>query len=316
MANDIVPVQGIGQRLSAGDRRELFKIEMSGLVLNRFREKSVFLDRHTVIGIDSGKGARVDAIGEGVALYHTPGMDLSQSGNNIPHDAFEILVDAKLIAPIYIDEIEEAMNHYPVRERYALKLADALARVYDQSIAATGILAARHAARVPGGFGGSVIYNATFKTDPAALYSGIVDASVALDLKSVDSAGRVMIMRPEYHAVLLQNLNVINNDFNARGSIAEGEVIRLAGFEIIKSITMPNSDVTGTYNNKYDVDATNTVALAMSKETVGTVQLKGLATEMEWDKDRQATFMAAKFCLGHGVLRPETAVELRGEVAP
>ena len=36
-----------------------------------------------------------------------------------------------------------------------------------------------------------------------------------------------------------------------------------------------------------------------------------LAVESEYDIRRQGTLMVAKYAMGHGVLRPESAVELR-----
>jgi hypothetical protein len=35
-----------------------------------------------------------------------------------------------------------------------------------------------------------------------------------------------------------------------------------------------------------------------------------LAVEMEYDMRRQGTLIVAKYALGHGILRPESAVEL------
>ena len=43
---------------------------------------------------------------------------------------------------------------------------------------------------------------------------------------------------------------------------------------------------------------------------VGTVKLLDLATESEYQIERQATLFAAKYAMGHGVLRPECAVEV------
>ena len=48
----------------------------------------------------------------------------------------------------------------------------------------------------------------------------------------------------------------------------------------------------------------------MHKGAVGTVKLMDLSTEAAYDIRRQGHLMVAKYAVGHGVLRPESAVEL------
>lgn len=59
------------------------------------------------------------------------------------------------------------------------------------------------------------------------------------------------------------------------------------------------------------MDASNTVALVAHPSAVGTVKLMDLATEMEYQINRQGTLLVAKYAVGHGVLRPEAAVQLK-----
>ena len=48
--------------------------------------------------------------------------------------------------------------------------------------------------------------------------------------------------------------------------------------------------------------------LCGTKEAIGTVKLLDLATESEYQIERQGTLFVAKYAMGHGVLRPECAV--------
>jgi hypothetical protein len=48
----------------------------------------------------------------------------------------------------------------------------------------------------------------------------------------------------------------------------------------------------------------------MHKGAVGTVKLMDLSAEAAYDIRRQGHLMVAKYAVGHGVLRPESAVEL------
>ena len=50
--------------------------------------------------------------------------------------------------------------------------------------------------------------------------------------------------------------------------------------------------------------------LAGTKEAIGTVKLLDLATESEYQIQRQGTLFVAKYAMGHGVLRPECAVKV------
>lgn len=310
---NITTLASPGAKLNGADRLALFRIELAGLVLDAFNQKCVFRDKHTVIGLEHGKGTRIDALGEAGSIYHTPGTDLSASGNSIKHDAFEIMVDAKLISHLYLDEVEEAMNHFELRQRYANKLGTALAKAYDTNIARCAILAARRVARVPDGFGGTVLKSVLFNSDVEVLTKGLFDAQVIFDEKDVPEDQRYCVLRPRFYSMMAQNLNLINNLYGGTGSIAEGNVVKVAGFTLIKSNNVPNAVVTNSYKNKYDGDFSKSVAVCMTEEAVGTVQLKGLATETTWDHNRQATFVAAKFVVGHDVMRPECAVELRAE---
>ena len=50
--------------------------------------------------------------------------------------------------------------------------------------------------------------------------------------------------------------------------------------------------------------------IAGTKEAIGTVKLLDLATESDYQIERQGSLFVAKYAMGHGVLRPECAVEV------
>ena len=73
------------------------------------------------------------------------------------------------------------------------------------------------------------------------------------------------------------------------------------------------SAVTGE-NNTYHGNFSTTVALVMQKSAIGTVKLMDLAVERtsgDFEIMYQGTLMAAKYAMGHGILRPECAVEIK-----
>ena len=65
------------------------------------------------------------------------------------------------------------------------------------------------------------------------------------------------------------------------------------------------------FASKYTVNGSDTKALIIQKQALGTVQLMDMATEMEYDIRRQGTLAVSKMAVGHGVLRPECIIELR-----
>jgi hypothetical protein len=64
-------------------------------------------------------------------------------------------------------------------------------------------------------------------------------------------------------------------------------------------------------NARYAGDFSKTIGLIMHRSAVGTVKLMDLSTEADYDMRRQGTLMVAKYAVGHGILRPESAVELQ-----
>ena len=67
-------------------------------------------------------------------------------------------------------------------------------------------------------------------------------------------------------------------------------------------------------NNTYNGDFSNVKALVMQKQAIGTVKLMDLAVERtsgDFEVMYQGTLMAAKYAMGHGILRPECAVEIK-----
>ena len=64
-------------------------------------------------------------------------------------------------------------------------------------------------------------------------------------------------------------------------------------------------------SNPQAVNLSNYVCLVSHPSAVGTVKLMDLAVESDYDIRRQGTLMVAKYAMGHGVLRPESAVGIK-----
>jgi len=226
-------------------------------------------------------------------------------------------------------------NHYDVRSIYAKELGKALAKRFDIATMKTLFAAAGGTSPI-GGNGGTEVSGAD--TSSA---SGLVDALYAvarsLDEKDAPDEGRFAILTPSQYYTLLTADNVaINKDTGGVASVANGSIARVAGINLFKSNHLDsvinlgnvasgsassdstaNNDVFGASGEGYEGDfsalsgtASAKGFLAGTKESIGTVKLLDLATESEYQIQRQGTLFVAKYAMGHGVLRPECAVKV------
>jgi hypothetical protein len=296
-----------GQVNLAGDVDALFLKVFSGEVLTAFHRDNVFLDKSMVRTISSGKSAQFPAVGTITAAYHTPGTELV--GTTVPAAERNITIDDLLVAQAFIANIDEAKNHYDVRSIYSDEAGKVLAETMDRNLAQVGVLAARASATITGGNGGSVLTNATYGSDSTVLAAGIFTAAQTLDEKNVGKE-RSVFLRPAQYYLLAQNTTVINQWYGGQGAISDGTVLKVAGIEIVKTNALPNSNV-ATGPAAYQGNFATTVGLVMHKSAIGTVKLLDLATESEYDIRRQGTLIVAKYAVGHGILRPESAIELK-----
>ncbi len=302
----------LGAINGGSDKDELFLKVFAGEVLTAFAEKNVLLEKTTVRAISNGKSAQFPVTGNFTAAYHTPGNEIL--GESMNHAERVITIDDLLISNTFIANIDEAKNHYDIRANYSRKLGEALANTADKQMFQVSVLAARSAATVSGGNGGSRIVDADFLTSSDDLIAGLFAAAQSFDEKDVPEDERYAFVRPAQYYALAQNTKVLNKDWGGAGAYADGKVLRIAGLTIVATNHLPSTNITtGTQAGtatRYAVDARTTAALVMQKEAIGTVKLLDLAMESEYDIRRQGTLMVAKYAMGHGILRPECAIEL------
>lgn len=349
-------VSRVGQSNLTGDERALFLKVFSGEVMETFQKENKTGGRITERTIASGKSAQFPVTGVASALYHEVGTNILDPANGllnqIEHGEKVINIDNKLIAPITISDVDEALNHYEIRSTYSSEVAYALADRYDQVNIKVGIAAARTTATLTRDgdriFGGTRIFSdavggsegaddknlgigASFTTG-IQLAEALHQAKAVFDRKNIPVQGRVAFVTPEDHALLVKDfpsnfpLNpVLNTDVGGQGSYAMGSLGYIAGFEICMTNNLPNgqdlsgvttgdgasnNDVFGANGSGYNGDFTNTRILCMHKSAVGVVKLRDLSTEMDWKSEYQVDLLIAKYLLGHGVLRPEGAIEI------
>lgn len=288
----------------------------SGEVLTAFNTTNIFKDLHRVRTITEGKSASFPALGKMAARYHVPGTPVL--GSNNPQIGKRVIaVDDLLLADVFIDDLEDAKLHFDVRQEYSKQLGIALSNRFDQKIARLGYLAARGSAVTPDHKGGTLLKNTSAATDVAVLRGLIFNAAQALDEKDVPDEDRHIVVKPAQYYMLVQDTTLLNKDWGGAGALATANLPQIANMTVHKSNNLPTginitTKIEGE-NNDYTGDFTDSVALIMNKQAVGTVKLFDLATEMS-GKDfhvmYQGDLVLAKYAMGHGILRPECAVEI------
>jgi hypothetical protein len=303
-----------GQANGTGATDALFFKVFPGEILKFYNAANVMMGRHLVRSISSGKSASFPVTGWANASYHVPGTQLiGTAGGPIKHAEKIINIDSLLVSDVFVANIDEAMNHFEVRGEYARQIGEALALKGDKQQLQVAILAARSAANITGGPGGSALTNATAGTDGEVLASMIFDANRLMDEKNVAGTERQVVVKPAQYYLLAQTTKVINKDWGGSGVYADGSIYRVAGSEIVKSNNVPSTNIASAetgVNNTYHGDFSKSVAVVFHKAAIGTVKLLDLATEKDYLISYQGTLMVGKYAMGHGILRPECAVEI------
>ncbi|MBU1046960.1 hypothetical protein KKH36_04265 [Patescibacteria group bacterium] len=292
----------------------LFLKVFAGEVLTAFDETNVMMAMHRIRQITSGKSAQFPVMWKADAHYHTPGTPIL-GNSQIKHGEKTINIDDLLIADAVIYTLDELKNHYEVRAEYSKQLGAALARTLDKNTLQVVLLAARAAANLTGAYGGTQITNASAKTDGEVLAGLIFQAAQVFDEHDIPAEDRHAILKPAQYSLLAQTTKLLNKDWGGAGVYADGSIYRVAGIPLTKSNNLPSTNVAANTgeNNTYSGNFSTTAAAVFHADAIGTVKLQDVVTEMtsgDFKIMYQATLLVAKMAVGHGILRPECAIEI------
>ena len=323
MASPVLSLIRGGQVNQAGDARALFLKTYGGEVFTAMEESNVFGSRHYVRTITGSKSAQFPSIGGKTAYYHTPGTMSVGTPGNLTETV--LTVDDFIESASSIAEIDEAIAHFDYRGPFSKEDGRAIARLYDANVARVGIQAALTTVSRFDGTGdiyeartvGHIINSANSATVVADLKAAMRDMAVNFDEKDVDEADRNLFLKPAQYALLASDNETISSDFGSVGDQKTLRIPQLYTFNLVKTNNLPTTNVTGTYSNKYNVDARNVVALAMKPGAVGTVKVRDLSVGMtgnDYKVTHNATLITSRMLVGHGLLRPELAGVIRTAV--
>lgn len=323
MANVTIanPMSINGQATSDADKLALALKVFSGETLTAFQRTSVTTGRVMERTIASGKSAQFPVFGRTKAHYLKAGQNLDDLRENIKQNERVIKLDGLLTADTLIFDLDEFIAHYDFRSPYAAELGNALAISHDASVLAELAKEALNTTEnVEGNGKGGVL---TTKLDAGvvginkqtglAIYQTLLKAKAEMSKNYVPATERYAYLDPEYHSALASAVEFLNRDYGASGTILEGNVIRLAGFDILECPHIvrggdDNANVIqgeghvfpATYADKHPI-------IICHKTAAGVLRLKNLSMETGRRIEYQADQMIAKMAVGMGGLRPEAA---------
>lgn len=323
MANVTIanPMAINGAATTDADKLALALKVFSGETLTAFQKTSVTTGRVMERTIASGKSAQFPVFGRTKAHYLKSGQNLDDLRENIEQGERVIKLDGLLTADTLIFDLDEFIAHYDFRSPYAAELGNALAISHDASVLAELAKEALNTKENVAGNGkGGVI---TTKLDSGvvginkqtglAIYQTLLKAKAEMSKNYVPATERYAYVDPEYHSALASAVEFLNRDYGASGTILEGNVIRLAGFDILECphITRGGDDnanvmqgeghvFPATYVDKHPI-------IICHKTAAGVLRLKNLSMESGRRIEYQADQMIAKMAVGMGGLRPEAA---------
>lgn len=321
MANVTIANPMLDANGEADDRLALALKVFAGETLTAFQRTSVTNGRVLERTISSGKSAQFPVFGHTVAHYLKAGQSLDDIRENMKQSERVIVLDGLLTADCLIFDLDEFIAHYDFRSPYAAELGNALAISHDASVIAEIAKEALNTKENVAGNGVGGVITSTLDSGTAginkqtglAIYDVLLQAKAKMSKNYVPTADRYAYVDPEFHAALASALEFLNRDYGANGTILEGNVLRLAGFDVIECphLTRGGDDNTNViqgnghvfpadYKDKHPI-------VICHKTSTGVLRLKNLSMEQGRRIQYQANQFVAKMAVGIGGLRPESS---------
>jgi hypothetical protein len=329
-----------GQVNKAGNSRELFYKLFSGEVLTTFHAENIAMNLTRSRTIKSGKSKAFPLIGQNKAAYHKVGQLIN--GNKIGHAERIINIDDIAVAPVFIADIDEAMESFEVRSQYSKENGESLAGLLDRNIFRMIAKAAAITSAAEANTAGLKVlpeetYTANItlasagdEDDGAKIVNALFKARTQLKNAKVREQAVVVIPPEQYEALVnvqdVSKVTWINKDVGGVGSMSEGVIPRIAGMSIYETLNLPQEDESASLSDdpepisdtaegsgnaaKYRGDYSALVALVFTESAVGTLKLMDLTTVVVPEPLRLGTTMLSKLAVGHDILRPCCAVAI------
>ena len=299
------PSQGIGTGRTAGasDRDLAIKV-FSGEVLTAFETSNIFLGKVQNRTIASGKSASFVVIGKFDCAVdpHVPGTDIITNLINAGERVIEI--DELKYASVFVDNFEEAMQHYETRSQYSAEMGRRLSKTVDLAVIAqldACVAGTANAGDTNGGEGQPAAQTAVTVVTSGGADSGakgdliiaaLFDAQTAMDEDDVPG-DRNVVMSPKNYNRLVQSGAVHKDMTTGNGGIDTGKVTQIAGHNIMVSNNVSANDI-----------------YMFTQNAVGVVKLLDIKSEVNYIPEKLGDLMTSSYAMGFGVLNNGCVVKM------
>ncbi len=302
--------QGIGTDRTAGasDRDLAIKV-FSGEVLTAFETANIFLPNVQNRTIASGKSASFAVIGsyDTAIATHVPGTDVTPNLINAGERVIEI--DDLQYASVFVDNFEEAMQHYETRSQYSAEMGRSLAKTVDKAIIAqltkcvaqtgddlTNTGDTNGAEGQPAGQDGITITLTTANSNGQKgddILAALFDAQTEMDKDDIPG-DRTVVMSPKNYNRLVQSGAVHKDMTSGNGGIDSGKITQVAGHAISVS------------NNL----ASDNDIFMFTQNAVGVVKLLDIKSEVNYIPEKLGDLMTSSYAMGFGILNNGCVVKM------
>lgn len=300
----------LGQIEGAGAVDALFLKMFSGEVLNYRNNKSFAAMTVFKKTITEGITFQFPVTGKTSASYHAPGAEILGT----PQDQNEVIltVDGTHYSDVFVDEWDELINHYDLRQEYAKQLGEALSIEQDELILRQVFLSANDSTAINTDWPtGATTTLGTGLTSAAAVgfstgfSAKLFAAAQQFAEKNVEVSDLTCMTTPAVYFALAQDTDLYNRDYSGGGDYSEGLISKVAGIKIAKHNNYPTTDRAtdnALQNNVYVSDMSASAALVYANKAVGLLERKGLTVENTYDPRRFGTLVTARQVWGCGKL--------------
>lgn len=307
---------------------DLTLTQFAGEILASYQRAVVLSDKVKKRTISRGKSAQFPLTGRAKAHYHTTGSHVLMDG--IKSAQRLITIPGVVTAATFIDDFENAVMHYDVRQEYAIQLGRALADLREIHTAIV-LHQTSHATKViddDDQVDGKWIEDDRLKidagsgsTDVKAMAAAIVEdvflASKMMDEANVDDMDRMCALRPNEYNALFEGIAglsgyAFNRDFGGSGSFATGQLPPINNVKFLKAPAIPSKNIAQDSDNYkfYHNDCSKLIGFVFKPEAMGCLELMSVSVEHERKMEYLGELVLAKHAYGMGALRPECCVAL------
>lgn len=241
-----------------------------------------------------------------------------------PFGKVTLTVDTVILARDNRSMLNDFQTHFDARMELAQDHGKEIGKFFDQAFIIMGIKGALAAAPVLGdgtaskqsiGAGKNVtLSSAGDENDPDKLAEKIIAVLTSMEEEEIPIEEVVVMVRPTYFQVLLNNNKLTSRDFSAgNGDVAKGIIYEIGGARIVKTARIPQAAIVGhdlsnaSNSYAYDVSATEAKAVAVLFHPKGlwAGETIPLTSDVWFNREEKQWFIDSFLAFAVGIYRPD-----------